>query len=152
MLGWDLAHVPSAVATSDAMLSMFHKLFPPSSHVVVPLEGMNELYVAAEHKGLSSDHVFYMDHVDGPFGLIPLVHVYRCMCACTDNGEIETIFPLEGDDSRCTLTTGEVAGFDFHRELHRIAPVAHGTKNKGQRICLKLHYVVYPKVLAPVGR
>ena len=72
-------------------------------------------------------------------------------CACTDNGEIETIFPLEGDDSRCTLTTGEVAGFDFHRELHRIAPVSNGTKNEGQRICLKLHYVVYPKALAPVG-
>lgn len=69
------------IATSRAVIGMFESLFPPSSHVVAPLEGMNELYVAAEHKGLSSDHVFYMDHVDGPFGVFPLVHVYRCMCA-----------------------------------------------------------------------
>lgn len=141
-----------SVARSPVVMEMFSTLFPPTSHVVQPLEGMNELYVAAEHRGLSSDNVFYMNHVDGPFGVFPLVHVYRCMCACTPNGEIETVFPMEGDDSRCTLTTGDIAGFDFHRELHRIGPVAGGTKNDGQRICLKLHYCVYPRALAPVGK
>jgi len=139
------------VARSPAVMDMFSALFPPKSHVVRPLEGMNELYVAAEHRGLSSDHVFYLDHVDGPLGIFPLVHVYRCMCACTPNGEIETIFPMEGGDSRCTLSTGDIVGFDFHRELHRIAPVAGGAKNDGQRICLKLHYCVYPRALAPLG-
>lgn len=139
------------MAVSPAVTSLFEPLFPPASHDVRPLEGMNELYVAAASSSLSSDNVFHVNHVDGPFGVFPLVHVYRVMCACTPNHEIELIFPMEGDDSRCTLTLGELAGFDFHRELHRIGRVADAASNSSARVCLKLHYAVYPKALRPLG-
>ena len=139
------------VAVSPAVTSLFEPLFPPASHDVRPLEEMNELYVAAASSSLSSDNVFHLNHVDGPFGVFPLVHVYRVMCACTPNHEIELIFPMEGDDSRCTLTTGELAGFDFHRELHRIGRVPGAASNPSARVCLKLHYAVYPKALRPLG-
>lgn len=50
-----------------------------------------------------------------------------------------------------TLTTGDVEGFDFNREIHRIEHNA-GAENSGRRITLKLHYCVYPRRLAWYGR
>ena len=63
-------------------------------------------------------------------------------------------FSLGGHEG-VALTTGEMISFDFHRELHRIAHVpasAGGKENEGHRICMKVHYVIYPRFLGPVGR
>lgn len=140
--------------STDLMATLFGALFPSPSHVVEPLEGMNEVYVACKTHNSNSDTVFYMNHVDGPYGLFPFVHVYRCMCAATPNQQIETIFPLQSinDSCRYTLTEGDIVGFDFHRELHRIGLVEGSKENEGIRACLKLHYLVYPRALAPLGR
>lgn len=140
--------------SKELMASMFGSLFPDASHVVEPLEGMNELYVACKTHNNNSDTVFYMNHVDGPYGIFPLVHVYRCMCGATPNGQIETIFPLQAKDDGCryALSTGDIVGFDFHRELHRIGHVKGAPENTGIRACLKLHYLIYPKALGPLGR
>ena len=145
------------VARSKELMSdLFGSLFPATSHVVEPLEGMNEVYVACKgHKNGNSDTVFYMNHVDGPYGIFPLVHVYRCMAACTPNGQIETIFPLAGGRTHYCLTTGEIVGFDFNRELHRInlvPPERGGIVNDKSRVCMKLHFIIYPKALAPLGK
>ena len=79
----------SVAHSRELMSELFEPLFPAASHVVQPLEGMNEVYVACRgHKNGNSDTVFYMNHVDGPYGVFPLVHVYRCMCACTPNGQV----------------------------------------------------------------
>lgn len=50
-----------------------------------------------------------------------------------------------------TLTDGDVAGFDFNREIHYIKN-NEGAVNAEPRITLKLHYVVYPKCLWPLGK
>jgi len=143
-----------AVARSkELMTQLFEPLFPSSSHVVAPLEGMNEVYVAVKgHKNGNSDTVFYMNHVDGPYGVFPLVHVFRCMCACTPNGQIQTVFPLAGGRTDYCLDTGDIVGFDFNRELHRIELVPGATPNETARVCLKLHFLVYPRALGPLGR
>ena len=71
------------VATSAQMKDdLFGELYPPATHVVDPLEGMNEVYVACKTHNNNSDTTFYRDHVDGPYGLFPLVHVYRMMLGC----------------------------------------------------------------------
>ena len=140
--------------SGELMASMWGELFPSATHVVEPLEGMNEVYVACKTHNNNSDTVFYMNHVDGPYGIFPLVHVFRCMCGATPNGQIETIFPMQGKDdaTRYALSTGDIVGFDFHRELHRIGHVPGAPENAGHRVCLKLHYLVYPRALGPLGR
>lgn len=131
---------------------LFEKLYPKSTHVVEPLEGMNEVYVACKTHNHNSDTVFYKNHVDGPYGIFPLVHVYRSMIACTPNEQIETIFPMAGPKVRHALSTGEMFSFDFHREVHRIGHVEGGKENEGHRICMKVHYLIYPRFLGPLGR
>ena len=76
------------------------------------------------------------------------------MCGATPNGQIETSFPMQGKDdaTRYALSTGDIVGFDFHRALHRIGHVPGAPENKGHRVCLKLHYLVYPRALGPIGR
>ena len=142
------------VARSKELIKdLFVPLYPEDSHVVEPLEGMNEVYVACKgYKNGNSDTVFYMNHVDGPYGIFPLVHVYRCMCACTPNQQIETIFPLKGGRTKYCLTTGDIVGFDFNRELHHIHLVEGSQENETSRVCLKLHFLVYPKALKPFGK
>jgi len=146
--------------------ALFGKLYPSQTHVVEPLEGMNELYVACKTYNANSDTVFYRNHVDGPYGIFPFVHVYRSMIAATPNEQIETIFPLSGRQVRhntdkgftlggydgVALTTGEMISFDFHRELHRIAHVQGAKENEGHRVCLKVHFLIYPRFLGPLGR
>jgi len=145
---------------------LFSKLYPSRTHVVEPLEGINEVYVACKTYNANSDTVFYQNHVDGPYGLFPLVHVYRSMIGCTPNEQIETIFPMAGRHIRhspekgyslggnegVALTTGEMISFDFHREMHRIAHVPGAKENEGHRVCMKVHYLIYPRFLGPLGR
>ena len=143
------------VARSERLsAALFEALYPARTHVVAPLEGMNEVYVACKTHNHNSDTVFYHDHVDGPYGLFPLVHVYRTMLAATPNEQIETVFPLAGLPCRhgLALSTGQMVAFDFHRELHRIQHVAGAKENAGPRVCLKVHHLVYPRALGPLGR
>src|SRR5690606_7732554 len=96
----------------------------------------------------NSDTVFYTEHIDGPFMLYPFAAVYRCIVAANENVQIRTSFPMT--PAAVTLTTGDVGGFDFNREIHRIEHNA--ARNPGRRITLKLHYCVYPKRLPWYGR
>ena len=50
--------------------------------------GMNEVYVTGpsrKSEGANSDNIFYTRHVDGPWGLIPFVSVYRCIVGMDKN-------------------------------------------------------------------
>ena len=52
--------------------------------------------------------------------------------------QIQTIFPLAGGRTHYTLTVGEIVGFDFNRELHRIALVPGSAENESSRVCMKV--------------
>lgn len=49
---------------------------------------MNEIYVTGPSRfdeGFNSDQIFYTKHVDGPWGLIPFVSVFRCIVGMDKN-------------------------------------------------------------------
>lgn len=139
-----------AIASSEEVKAAFHKRFPEATYSMDILQDMNEVYVSctASNKA-NSDTVFYMQHVDGPWGIFPFCFVYRCMCAVSPNQLIKTSFPL--NKKGFTITTGEVVGFDYHREIHYIHH-NEGAVNTVPRIVLKLHYVVYPRCLSAFGK
>ena len=64
--------------------------------------------------------------------------------------QITTHFPLANISKNAC--TGDVLGFDFNREVHYITcdETKIATSDK-YRVVLKLHYCVYPRVLAPLG-
>jgi hypothetical protein len=67
---------------------MFRSLFDSTHYCVDVLEGMNEIYVTGPERsseGNNSDTVFYSRHVDGPWGLIPFVSVYRVLVGMDRN-------------------------------------------------------------------
>jgi hypothetical protein len=74
--------------------------------------------------------------------------VFRSIVAVNPNKQITTIFPSTGE--RLTLSDGDVACFDFNREIHRIEKVEY--PDQPRRYCLKVHYVVYPAALEVYGR
>lgn len=137
------------IAASPRIVEMFRARYGEQLFAVEPLHDMNEIYVASMTHRNNSDAVFYTEHVDGPFMVYPFAAVYRCIVAVNENVRIRTSFPMTPD--AVTLTTGEVGGFDFNREIHRIEHNA-GAENSGHRITLKLHYCVYPRRLAWYGR
>lgn len=73
---------------STQMHDMFRSLFGKQHYCMDALVGMNEVYVTGptrEDEASNSDHVFYTRHVDGPFGLVPFVSVYRCLVGLDRN-------------------------------------------------------------------
>jgi len=133
----------------DACIGMFRAKYPANLWNVEVIEGMNEIYVASEKHKSNSDTVFYMQHIDGPWYLMPFCGAYRCILAVNENNRICTAFPQVNQEY--TLTDGDVAGFDFNREVHYIKNNEDAV-NAEPRITLKLHYVVYPKCLWPLGK
>lgn len=131
------------------------KQFHGPGYEAEPVYGMNELYVTGPVKKMTSDTVFYMPHVDGPWSVFPFATVYRCMVAASPNDRVRTHYPMMGVEydpaPYHTLSTGDALSFDFNRELHYITRT-EGTLPPCNRINLKLHFVTYPKWLRPYGR
>lgn len=138
------------IVMSRDMSNLFYSKFDYSYYTVEPITKMNEIYVASEKYNKNSDTVFFMNHIDGPFYLFfPFCRVYRCIFAINENKRISTKFP--SIDKKYTLTTGDIVAFDFNREIH-IIECNEQKENKECRITLKLHYVVYPKILNYFGK
>eukprot|EP00238_Polyblepharides_amylifera_P002811 CAMPEP_0196582902 /NCGR_PEP_ID=MMETSP1081-20130531/41225_1 /TAXON_ID=36882 /ORGANISM="Pyramimonas amylifera, Strain CCMP720" /LENGTH=583 /DNA_ID=CAMNT_0041903623 /DNA_START=227 /DNA_END=1978 /DNA_ORIENTATION=- len=137
------------IANSKPCIDMFRQKYSSNLWNVEVIEGMNEIYVASESHQNNSDTVFYMQHIDGPWYLFPFCGAYRCILAVNENNRICTHFPMVNTSH--TLSDGDVVGFDFNREIHYIDNNV-GAINKEQRITLKLHYVIYPKCLKPIGK
>jgi hypothetical protein len=137
------------IANCDEIKQAFHKRFPEATYAMDTIPDMNEVYVSCtQGNKMNSDTVFYMPHVDGPYGIFPFCFVYRCMLGVSPNQLIKTSFTL--NKKGWTVSTGDLLGFDYHREIHYIHH-NKDTKNEGHRIVLKLHYVVYPKCLKAFG-
>eukprot|EP00471_Norrisiella_sphaerica_P002001 CAMPEP_0184482826 /NCGR_PEP_ID=MMETSP0113_2-20130426/4420_1 /TAXON_ID=91329 /ORGANISM="Norrisiella sphaerica, Strain BC52" /LENGTH=584 /DNA_ID=CAMNT_0026862819 /DNA_START=139 /DNA_END=1893 /DNA_ORIENTATION=- len=135
------------ITKCENLLGMFKESFGSKAYAVDIVDAMNEIYVASPKYGLNSDGVFYMAHVDGPWGLFPFASTYRCIIAVNVNKQIRTSFPML--PASYTLSDGDAVGFDFNREVHLISD--NKEKNTGFRISLKIHYTVYPKILKPWG-
>jgi hypothetical protein len=56
---------------------------------------MNEIYVTGPERfdeGPNSDQIFDMRHVDGPWGVVPFVSVYRCLIGMDRNHVVRCAF------------------------------------------------------------
>jgi len=142
-----------ACSSCSQIERMFRSLFSDRHYAVDTIQGMNEIYVTgpARFQDVSnSDNVFYTRHVDGPLGFIPFVSVYRCIVGMDKNEMITTHFPLADiADNACE---GDVMAFDFNREVHYITrDELKAQESDDFRVVLKLHYCVYPRVMAPLG-
>jgi len=135
----------SAVSKSTTMLNMFKSVFPSS--IVCPLTIMDEVYVSSTADQEDSDKVFYSDHIDGPWFFFPFCAVFRCIVGLNANTQVRTVFPLAQE--AYVLAKGQAVGFDFNRTVHRIEDTEQ--RNELSRCTLKLHYLVCPKFLAPLG-
>jgi len=135
----------TGVGAGPTLIAMFRDRFP--SDAIVPLPLMNEIYVSKHQTNISSDGVFYAKHIDGPFFFFPRCHVFRTIVALNENRQVKTIFPLSDED--VVLTTGDAVAFDFNRTVHYIADT--NETNESLRSTLKLHYLVCPRILYPVG-
>ena len=141
------------IAKSSIIRDAFRSIFSEQNYCFEVVEGMNEIYVSGpprSDEGLNSDHVFYSRHVDGPLGFIPYVSVYRCIVGMDRNMMITTHFPIAGlSHNACA---GDVLCFDFNREIHYISQDPSKASISDEfRVVLKLHYCVYPRILAPLG-
>ena len=135
------------------VVRMFRSLFGSNHYCVDVVQGMNEVYVTGpmrKKEGNNSDNIFYTRHVDGPWGLIPFVSVYRCIVGMDKNMMITTHFPLA--NLGVNACKGDVLAFDFNREVHYISKDESKRDQSDEfRVTLKLHYCVYPRLLAPLG-
>jgi hypothetical protein len=141
------------LADAPEISAMYRDALGPA-FAVECVHGMNEVYVTGPEPEATSDTVFYMPHVDGPFALFPGATVYRCMVAISPNRRIVTHFPMSATrpaGGSFRVDEGDVLAFDFNRELHYIT-AAPSRPDDGLRIVLKLHHVAYPRALPPYGR
>ena len=140
-------------ANSQTIYSLFRSLFSERHYCLESITGMNEIYVtgpARSNESNNSDQVFYTRHVDGPWGFIPFVSVFRCIVGMDKNMMITTHFPLA--NISVNACEGDVLAFDFNREVHYITcDDSKRSISDDFRVVLKLHYCVYPRVLAPIG-
>ena len=108
---------------------------------------MNEVYVS-NMGAKGSDRVFLQQHIDGPFGFLPFLTLLRCLVVVRGNDRVTTIFSMQ--KCKNTLRTRQFCWFDYNRDIHYI--VKSGDPNElleESRICLKVHYAVIPRWLAP---
>jgi hypothetical protein len=122
--------------------------FPGST--VHNVDGMNEVYVS-NMGAKGSDRAFLQHHIDGPFGLLPFMTLLRCLVVVRGNDRVTTIFSAQkrGD----TLRTGQFCWFDYNRDIHHITKTGDPDDLlEDSRICLKVHYAVAPRWLAPAQR
>lgn len=141
------------LAESPQLMSMI-RFFHGSGYDVHPVLGMNELYVTGPPKNTSSDTVFYIGHVDGPWAIFTGARLYRCMVALNQNLEVTTHYPMSnpGYDvpESHRLEHGDAVAFDFNRELHYITRSAAPQQSE-PRVNLKLHFVAYPRSMQWYG-
>jgi Phospholipid methyltransferase len=136
----------AALKDSAAIRASIQEAFPGCD--VHNVDAMNEVYVS-NMGAKGSDHVFLQQHIDGPYGFLPFLTLLRCLVVVRGNDRVTTIFSAQ--KGRNTLHTGQFCWFDYNRDIHYI--VKSGDPDElleESRICLKVHYAVIPRWLAPV--
>jgi hypothetical protein len=111
------------------------------------VDAMNEVYVS-NMGAKGSDNAFLQKHIDGPFGLLPFLTLLRCLVVVRGNDRVTTSFSMQKGSN--TLRTGQFCWFDYNRDIHHIAKDGDPDELlEESRICLKVHYAVIPRWLAP---
>ena len=84
-------------ANSSRIHDMFRELFSTRNYAFEVVNGMNEIYVTGPSRldQKNSDQVFYTRHVDGPWGWIPFVSVYRCIVGMDKNFMVSNLSLLD---------------------------------------------------------
>lgn len=141
----------SNISNNKKIIGMFKTLYG-DNYAVDILQDMNEIYVSPplnnniNFEKNASDNIFYTRHIDGPFFYIPFASCYRVIVGLDDNKDIMTVFNIIPETY--IIKTGDVVGFDFHRECHYITPIIRyhedRTNTKKFRVILKMHYCIYP--------
>jgi len=141
----------SNISNNKKILGMFKTLYG-DNYAVDILQDMNEIYVSPplnnniNFEKNASDNIFYTRHIDGPFFYIPFASCYRVIVGLDNNKDTMTVFNIIPETY--IIKTGDVVGFDFHRECHYITPIVRYhediTNTKKFRVILKMHYCIYP--------
>jgi hypothetical protein len=141
----------SNISNNKKIIGMFKRLYG-DDYAIDILQDMNEIYVSPplnnniNFKKNASDNIFYTRHIDGPFFYIPFASCYRVIVGLDDNKDTMTVFNIIPETY--IIKTGDVVGFDFHRECHYITPIIKyhedRTNTKKFRVILKIHYCIYP--------
>jgi hypothetical protein len=141
----------SNISNNKKIIGMFKRMYG-DNYTVDILQDMNEIYVSPplnnniNFEKNASDNIFYTRHIDGPFFYIPFASCYRVIVGLDDNKDTMTIFNIIPETY--IIKTGDVVGFDFHRECHYITPIIKYQEDiintKKFRVILKMHYCIYP--------
>ena len=138
----------AALTGSAAIHASIQAAFPGCT--VHNVGEMNEVYVS-NMGAKGSDRVFLQQHIDGPFGFLPFLTLLRCLVVVRGNDRVTTVFAAQ--KVKNTLRTGQFCWFDYNRDIHYLVKSgAPGDLLADSRICLKAHYAVVPRWLAPVQR
>jgi hypothetical protein len=138
----------AALADSAAIRASILEAFPGCT--VHNVDEMNEVYVS-NMGAKGSDHAFLQHHIDGPFAFLPFLTLLRCLVVVRGNERVATIFLAQRRGE--TLRTGQFCWFDYNRDIHYITKSGDPAELlDDSRICLKAHYAVVPRWLAPVGK
>lgn len=133
---------------SAAIRASILEAFP--GNAVHNVDGMNEVYVS-NMGAKGSDRAFLQHHIDGPFGFLPFMTLLRCLVVVRGNDRVATIFSAQRRAT--TLRTGQFCWFDYNRDIHYITKTGDPDELlEDSRICLKVHYAVGPRWLAPLHR
>jgi hypothetical protein len=129
------------IAKDKRIIEMFGK-----GYYIDLLHDMNEVYVSPpSNYNELVNRDFGRRHINGPFFSIPFASCYQIIVGLDDNRNILTVFHLTPESY--IIKTGDVVGFDFHRECHYISPILWNesvARHRGHRVILKIHYCVYP--------
>jgi len=135
----------AALTDSAAIRASILEAYPGCT--VHNVETMDEVYVS-NMGAKGSDHVFLQQHIDGPFGFVPFLTLLRCLVVVRGNDRVTTIFSTQ--KCKNTLRTGQFCWFDYNRDIHYIVKSGEPSELlEESRICLKVHYAVIPRWLAP---
>lgn len=113
-----------------------------SQYNVVRVVEMDELYCSAK-AARNSDRVFLTPHIDGMYGWIPSMWLFRGILVLKE--DLGTVTHFIKEMKALPLSVGTVTFFDYNRDPHFIIQNRGDGQIASDRIVLKLHYCVYPK-------
>jgi hypothetical protein len=138
------------ISKNKKIKDMFQN-FLGNDYIIDIIHDMNEIYVSPlinNNKKLFNNFL-YARHISGPFFYMPFASCYSIIIGIDDNKELMTVFNLTSE--KYIIKSGDVVGYDFHRECHYTTPIIWyndkiDTQNMTNKynIILKVHYCAYP--------
>ena len=78
-------------------LKVNHSMYE-NNRILESIEEMDELYYAKPDHNEGSDNVFVTPHIDGFFGWIPFMRLWRCIFCIKNPSNTMTYFPFQEVD------------------------------------------------------